>query len=227
MHCVGAIDALHAWAINRPALRVCALVIRALLAAAFVPSGLVKILDQPFTTLPVTDPVGYFFAGFFSAHGFYRFIGVAQWTAAACLLVPRTATLGACLYLPIIVNIFVLTVAIGPAFAFTRVVTGLMLLGNLYLLFWDWDRWRAVLPARTAGNARHGGVLLVLGVLVAAGVGLQGLVGLNMWRIRGTPYAGPLAATLLGASVGLVALVIAYRRAARDIATRAHANVAE
>lgn len=32
-----------------------ALVIRALLAAAFVPPGLVEILDPPFTVLPATD----------------------------------------------------------------------------------------------------------------------------------------------------------------------------
>ena len=221
---MSALDSLHAWAVNRPALRVFALVIRALLAAAFVPSGLVKILDQPFTTLPVTDPVGYFFAGFFSAHGFYRFVGVAQWTAAACLLMPRTATLGAWLYLPIVVNIFVITVAMGPVFAFTRVLTGLMLLGNLYLLFWDWDRWRAILPARTASTRRHGSALLVVWLLMAAGMGLQGLVWLNMARIRGTPYAAGLALTLSAGVLGLSALVTAYRRAARDVAAAARSG---
>ena len=76
-----------------------------------------KILGQPFTALPSTDPVGYFFAGFFSAHGYFR--GVAQWVAAGLLLIPRTATPGALLYLPIIVNIFVITMAIGPALALT------------------------------------------------------------------------------------------------------------
>jgi hypothetical protein len=55
-------------------LRVVTMITRVVLASAFVPSGLVKILDQPFTTLPTTDPVGYFFAGFFSAHAYYRFI---------------------------------------------------------------------------------------------------------------------------------------------------------
>jgi hypothetical protein len=46
-----AIDALHAWTVRQPVLRVFTLVVRALLAAAFVPSGLVKILDQPLTLL--------------------------------------------------------------------------------------------------------------------------------------------------------------------------------
>jgi hypothetical protein len=207
-----AIDRLHAWAVSQPALRVLALLTRVLLALAFVPSGLVKILGQPFTTLPVTDPVGYFFAGFFSAEAFYRFIGVAQWVAAACLLVPRTATLGAFLYLPIIVNIFAVTVAIGPAFAFTRVITGAMLLGCVYLLLWDWDRWKQILPTAAARD-RHGDMLTVLGLLVASGLGLQGLVALNMSRVRGTPYAVPLLTVAIAALVGGYAMARAYRGA--------------
>ena len=59
------IDQLHTWATAQPALRVFTVCVRVLLALAFVPSGLVKILGEPFTTLPVSDPVGYFFAGFF------------------------------------------------------------------------------------------------------------------------------------------------------------------
>jgi hypothetical protein len=58
-------------------------------------------------------------------------------TFAACV---RAATLGAHLYQPIIVDIFVITVAIGPAFALTRVITDAMLAANLYLLFWGRDR---------------------------------------------------------------------------------------
>ena len=62
---MNAIDRLHAWATAQPVLRVFTLVVRVLLALAFVPSGLVKITGDPFTTLPVADPVGRFFAGFF------------------------------------------------------------------------------------------------------------------------------------------------------------------
>jgi hypothetical protein len=52
-----------------------------------------------------------------------------QLTAAALLLLPWTATLGAVVYLPIILNIFVITVAVG--FGGTQVVSGLMLLANI------------------------------------------------------------------------------------------------
>ena len=47
------------------------------------------------------------------------------------------------LYLPIIVNIFVITVAMQ--FRGTWVIVGAMLLANLYLLAWDYDRLRTVL----------------------------------------------------------------------------------
>ena len=124
------IDRLHTWATAQPALRVFTVCVRVLLALAFVPSGLVKSSASPHD-VPVSDPVGYFFAGFFSAHGYYRFIGVAQWVACGLLLIPRTATLGALVYLPIIVNIFAITIAIGPAFFGTRVVTGVMLTANV------------------------------------------------------------------------------------------------
>ena len=209
---MNAIDRLHAWATAQPLLGVFALVARVLLATAFVPSGLVKILDRPFTTLPISDPVGFFFAGFFSAHGYYRFIGVAQWLAAGLLLIPRTATLGALLYLPIIVNIFVITVAIGRAFAFTRVITAAMLMADLSLLFWDWDRIRPALTLAAPNQRRYGDLVTVFGLLIAAVVGLQGVTAVHMARLRHTDYVVPLATVAVAAMVGLASLARAYRR---------------
>jgi uncharacterized membrane protein YphA (DoxX/SURF4 family) len=51
---MGAFARLHSWAIDRPALPVLTIIVRVLLAIGFAPSGLVKIMDEPFTTLPVT-----------------------------------------------------------------------------------------------------------------------------------------------------------------------------
>jgi hypothetical protein len=154
-----------------------------------------------------------FLCRFFSATGFYQFIGVAQWVAAACLLMPRTATLGALLYLPIVVNVFVVTVAIGQAFAFTRVVTGALLLGSVYLLLWDWDRWKQILPTSAPHDRRHGELLTVIGMLVSAGVGLQGLVALNTSRVRGTSSVVPLMTVAIAATVAGVVVMRAYRTA--------------
>jgi hypothetical protein len=65
--------------------------------------------------------------------------------AALLLLIPRTALLGAMLYFPIIANICVLTYAVR--FEGTRIAT-LMLLANLFLLMWDYDRLKWVLSLR-------------------------------------------------------------------------------
>lgn len=212
---MGAIDRLHTWAIAQPMLRVFAVCVRVLLALAFVPSGLVKIMAEPFTTLPVSDPVGYFFAGFFSAHGYYQFIGVAQWVAGGLLPIPRTATLGALLYLPIIVNIFAITVAIGPAFAGTRVVTGAMMAANVYLLCWDWDRWKQVLPCATPAKVRHGDLITALGMMIAAAVGFWGITETHLARLRHESFSRPLAMVAIGSVLGLTMLRTACRRARR------------
>jgi uncharacterized membrane protein YphA (DoxX/SURF4 family) len=211
----GMIERLHTWATAQPLLRVFTVIVRVLLALAFVPSGLVKIMGQPFTTLPVSDPVGYFFAGFFSAPGYYQFIGVAQWLAGGLLLIPRTATLGALVYLPIVVNIFAITIAIGPAFAGTRVVTGAMVAANLYLLCWDWDRWRQVLPSARTAESRHGDLAAAVGLLLAAGVAFWGVTATHLARVRHESLTGPMAMIALGASLVLTMLVATYRRAKR------------
>lgn len=190
--------------------------VRVLLALAFVPSGLVKILGQPFTSLPASDPVGYFFAGFFSAPDYYRFVGVAQWTAAALLIVPRTATLGAALYLPIVANIAAITVSFGPAFGGTRVVTSAMLLANLYLLAWDWDRWRALLPGG-GDDSRHGSGLTAALLLAGAGLAFFGVTSAHVARLRGSSLTGAALPVVAGVGLGLVGVGMAYRRARADL----------
>lgn len=116
--------------------------IRVLLAVAFLPSGLTKVLGLPFTRLdPVNDPVGRFFDALeHDMGGLYGFVGACQLVAAALLLIPRTALLGALVHLPITAGIVVITTSIG--FAGTWEIAVLMLLGVLYLIFWDWHRIR-------------------------------------------------------------------------------------
>ncbi|GHF99362.1 hypothetical protein GCM10017783_09220 [Deinococcus piscis] len=122
---------------------------RVLLWLAFLPSGWVKLLGQPFTVLPPSDPVGYFFDALLRTGLYYQFIGAAQLLAGLLILIPRTAAVGAILYLCLITNIFVITVSLD--FEGTPVITGLMLLAALYLLAWEYPRWRSLLePARSA-----------------------------------------------------------------------------
>jgi uncharacterized membrane protein YphA (DoxX/SURF4 family) len=118
---------------------------RIALALGFLPAGIVKVRGERFTGLPSNHPLGHYFDALHLTGLYYTFLGVGQLLAAVLLIVPRTALLGAMLYFPIIVNICVLTYA--TRFEGTRIAT-LMLLANLFLLIWDYDRLRHVLPFR-------------------------------------------------------------------------------
>lgn len=124
-------------------LRRFAIFCRIALALGFIPAGLVKVTGERFTGLPSNNPLGHYFDALFATGFYYTFIGSAQLIAALLLLIPRTALTGALLYFPIILNIFVLTHA--TRFNGTRIVT-LMLLANLFLLVWDYDRLKYALP---------------------------------------------------------------------------------
>jgi len=111
---------------------------RIVLAVAFIISAIVKIRGERFAAgLPVNNPMGHYFEALYHTGYYYTFIGVAQLLIAILLLIPRTAFIGALMYFPIILNIFILTHALR--FEGTRGAT-FMLLANLYLLFWDYER---------------------------------------------------------------------------------------
>ena len=116
---------------------------RVALALGFIPSGIVKVSGERFTGLPSNHPLGHYFDALYQTGYYYTFIGVAQLVIAALLLIPRTALLGAILYFPLILNICIL--AYATRFEGTRITT-LMLLANLFLLCWDYDRLKHILP---------------------------------------------------------------------------------
>ncbi len=100
-------------------------------------------MGNRFTVLSVETPIGYFFDALYQSGWYYNFLGFAQLFVAVLLLIPRTTTFGALLYFPIILNIFIITVSLD--FTGTWIITGLMLLANLFLLGWDYDKWKGIL----------------------------------------------------------------------------------
>ena len=116
---------------------------RVALALGFIPSGFVKVMGERFTGLPSNHPLGHYFDALYLTGDYYTFLGVVQLAIALLLLIPRTALLGALLYFPVIVNICVLAYAVR--FEGTRITT-MMLLANLYLLCWDYERLKSLLP---------------------------------------------------------------------------------
>lgn len=118
---------------------------RCLLAVAFIPPSIPKILHRPFTSLPDQNPVGHYFNALMGTGFYYEFIGWSQITAAILLLIPRTSHIGALMFLPIIVNIAVLTNSVG--FAGTWLLTIFMSLAGVYLTAWEFDRLKPILLA--------------------------------------------------------------------------------
>jgi uncharacterized membrane protein YphA (DoxX/SURF4 family) len=117
---------------------------RTALAASFLPAGFVKIMGERFAEgLPHNNPLGHYFDALYLTGYYYTFIGIAQIIIAILLLIPRTSLLGALMYFPIIVNICVLTYA--TRFDGTRIVT-MMVLASFFLLIWDYDRIKHILP---------------------------------------------------------------------------------
>jgi hypothetical protein len=127
------LDAIHTSFTRRWWTQMFAVFTRLIIAIGFIPPSIPKILHKPFTSLPDSNPVGFY----------YEFIGWAQLTAAVLLLIPRTAHIGALMFLPIIVNIAVLTTSVG--FKGTWVLTILMALAATYLVCWEYDRLKPIL----------------------------------------------------------------------------------
>ncbi len=88
--------------------------------------------------------MGHFLEALHLTGYYYTFIGVVQITAALLLLIPRTATLGAFLYFPVILNICILTYAVR--FGGSLFTAPLMVLANLYVLGWNYEKWKYILP---------------------------------------------------------------------------------
>ena len=115
---------------------------RILLAIAFIPSGITKLLGQRFTSIGTDNQVGFFFEALFQTGLYWNFLGFMQLLVAFMLLIPKTSFFGSILYLPIVINIFIIVTAMG--FNGTPVVAGLMLLANIYLLIWEYHKLKKI-----------------------------------------------------------------------------------
>ncbi len=115
--------------------------LRYLIGFAFIFASLIKIQGLRFTAEsgaenPI-DSAWHFFETLYESGIYWRFLGFAQLITGALLVTQRFAKLGAILFLPVIANIFVITISYD--FRGTPIITGLMLISTLFLLYWDWD----------------------------------------------------------------------------------------
>ncbi len=145
MSIASALDRLHSQAKQNSWLWLFSIFNRLALAAGFFPAGMVKIMDERFASgLSIIHPMGSYLEALHHTGFYYTFIGIAQILAAILLLIPRTVTLGAFIYFPIILNICILTYAVR--FDGSLFTAPLMVLANLYLLGWNYEKWKYILP---------------------------------------------------------------------------------
>ena len=188
-----------------PVLQRFTLMNRLLLAMAFLPTGLVKLTGQRFTILPVDNPVGFFFEAMYRTGPYWRFIGLVQVLAAVLLLIPRTATLGAVLFAPVVGSILIITIGVG--FGLTAVIVAGMLLANGWLLCWDADRvWAAA--AGLWGSPRELHPLRGMHWVERGAWLLGGTAGMGLFLATRGFVPMSAAPALLGAGAVAVALVI-------------------
>lgn len=201
------LDDLHTSLTRRWWMQMFAAFTRCLLAVGFIPPSIPKILHKPFTTLPDSNPVGHYFNALMGTGFYYEFIGWSQVVAAVLLLIPRTSHLGALMFLPIILNIAVLTNSVG--FAGTWLLTIFMSLAGAFLVAWEYDRLKPIVfQTREHKPHRSRYQFITIPLFFAVGGALMGLL---WWMIRlgnFTNYlviAGGLA--LFGAAFGAVVAV--------------------
>ncbi len=131
-------------------LQISTIAFRYLAGSAFVYAGIAKIDETviiPDSGINASANTAYhFFRTMFQSGLYWHFIGWSQLLVGFLLMSQVFSTAGAVAFLPIMLSIFILSLSfesvIVPGFTF------LLLLGNIYLLLWDWSKIKfIILPA--------------------------------------------------------------------------------
>jgi len=120
--------------------------LRYLLGIAFVWASILKIRGIRFTPFsgenaPINS-LPHLLESMYQSGFYWHFIGWGQLVAGFLLMSQFFSTLGAVVYFPIILNIFVITTYFESPMILA--ITSLMLLANIYLLLWDWNKLKFV-----------------------------------------------------------------------------------
>jgi hypothetical protein len=183
--------------------------LRYLIGFAFIFSSIVKIQGLRFITdSGAENPINsawHFFETLYQSGIYWRFIGIAQFITGSFLITQRFAKLGVLFFLPIIANVFVITISYD--FKGTPIITGLMLLATILLLVWDWDSLKVLCNQKPTNSNRkrleNDPIWIYLGCIFIALTLVAKLI-LNDERI--------IYAFLLFPIVGLIGLIIGYNR---------------
>jgi uncharacterized membrane protein YphA (DoxX/SURF4 family) len=122
--------------------------LRYLIGATFVFSSIPKILGERFLTdncesAPINS-FPHWFETLYRSGIYWNFLGWGQLLAALLLMTQLFATLGAVAFLPIVLNVFFISITYELGIGLP-VIAGLLLLANIFLLVWDYNKLRVLL----------------------------------------------------------------------------------
>ena len=112
------------------------------MGATFIMSGIRKLPGIKFTELPEENPVGYFFMAMHETGFYWNVIGLIQVLIGTLIFLNRFVVLSSLLMMPITINIFLISISLNMTG--TPIITGAMLVGNLFLLLWYFNNYKNV-----------------------------------------------------------------------------------
>jgi uncharacterized membrane protein YphA (DoxX/SURF4 family) len=116
--------------------------IRYVLGTSFIWASILKIQGVRFTPQSAeNEPINslnHLFESMYQSGFYWHFIGWGQLVTGFLLMSQRFSTLGAVVFFPIMLNIFIITVSFD--WVGVLPITLIMLLINIYLLLWDWNK---------------------------------------------------------------------------------------
>jgi hypothetical protein len=211
-------------------LQIFTIYLRYLLGGAFVIAAIImgKLSNVPIGIANNLQPIGelqplqQFFRVLNESGLYWNFIGWSQIFCGVLMMTQRFAKLGALIYFGMILNIFIITVSYG--FVGTPIITGLMLLGTSYLLFWEIGslQYLVLTPSKKNLSNAHSDRLIdsdywsLLGILMFTSVIAGSLLKWNMMIILSMPV-----------TEGLIALVVYFQFYKTQKVTPTHAVSAE
>ena len=141
----------------------------------------------------------------YSSGLYWRFIGIAQFITGCLLITQRYAKLGAILFLPIIANVFVITISYN--FNGTPFITGLMLLSTLFLIYWDWNTFKILFNKKpiitNTKRLENDSLWMYIGIIYISITILLKVFFLNKYIIFGF---------LFMVLIGLIGMVVGFKR---------------
>lgn len=182
--------------------------LRYLLGFAFVYASIVKIQGLRFTSNSgAENPINsawHYFETMYQSGLYWRFIGIGQFIAGTLLLTQRYAKLGLMTFLPIITNIFFVT--ISYEFRGTPIITGLMLLASLFLIYWDWNYYKLFINKTptldTLKRLENDSIWQITGLII--------LICTPLAKVLPTSTSIMLIVSFV--PIGIIALIIGWKR---------------